>query len=256
MNEISLKNDQRKMVRASVRQAGIEVTFEDGIAGIVSYSEIPEIKDISMIQLLELPNPFEIKVLLRNQEEIELPWDFVRHFCDNGYKPEIGEVAAQGRKALGSVIRQIRERHNMSQKELAKIADISRATAVRIENGDHSPRYSTLQSIAGALKTTVTDLLSGNTYDNFENTHDYREASRVAEDRESTSQEGTKTINEQSARMKLEEALTRANNGEWRMALDSIREVEYFIVRVVVKEKNSSMSHYNAKQAFPGEDKS
>lgn len=247
MDVMPLKNDHRKMIRVSAHQEGIEVTFEDGTSGTVPYTEIPEIKDVSMMTSLELSGPFEIKVLLKNREEVELPWDFVRHYCDNEYKPRIEEIALQGRKALGNVIRQVREKQNITQEELAKLADISRATAVRIEKGEHSPRYSTLQSIAGALKTTVTDLLSGNLGGKIETNHDYRSMAQAVSEKEEGYQERTRNSYERSAQSKLEEALTRVNNGEWETALDCVKEAESLLSRILKKSGTGSKSHYTAK---------
>ena len=155
-----VKNAERMMTHAAAMNDGIEMTFADGCKGIIPFSDIHEIGDPSSLTGIELPNPYQVNIR-GSKETAELPWDFVRHYCDSSYQPRVEAVAAAGMQSLGKRIRAIRETAGMTQSELAKSAGIGRVTEVRIENGEQSPRYETLLAIARALKRPVEDLLAG-----------------------------------------------------------------------------------------------
>ena len=67
----------------------------------------------------------------------------------------------QGRRTLGGRIRQLRESAGLTQVALAELADIGRVTPVRLEKGEQSPKYKTLDAIATALGIAVPELLVG-----------------------------------------------------------------------------------------------
>ena len=48
-------------------------------------------------------------------------------------------------------MRRFRESAGLTQEALARAANIRRVTLVRLENGEQSPRFKTLKSIAQAL---------------------------------------------------------------------------------------------------------
>jgi transcriptional regulator with XRE-family HTH domain len=53
----------------------------------------------------------------------------------------------------------LREKHGLSQRDLAKRSKITHVTIARIETGVYDPRLSTLRALAKALKVKVADLL-------------------------------------------------------------------------------------------------
>ncbi len=63
-------------------------------------------------------------------------------------------------RALGARIRVIRREQEMSVVDLANAADISAGMLSKIENGQISPSLSTLQSIAGVLKVSLSMLFA------------------------------------------------------------------------------------------------
>jgi len=138
---------------------GIELTFADRCTGIIPFSDLPEIGNLSNLDALELPNPFELVLRNSQGETVELPWDFGRHYCDPSYQPRVETVAAAGRSSLGNRLRRLRESAGMTQDRLASEAGIGRVTLVRIENGEQSPRYQTMFELARALGRPLTHLL-------------------------------------------------------------------------------------------------
>jgi DNA-binding XRE family transcriptional regulator len=156
-----VKDAERMMTHAAARSDGVELTFADGCKGLIPFSDIPDIDAPSDLRGIELPNPYQVNIRGGKGDTVELPWDFVRHYCDSSYRPRIEAVAATGRQFLGKRVRTIREAAGMTQAELAAAAGIGRVTEVRIENGDQSPRYDTLVAIARALGRPIADFTAG-----------------------------------------------------------------------------------------------
>jgi len=147
------------MTSATLRPEGIEVAFADGHRGLVPFSAIPEITSGAVLVSMEIASPYEITLRPAQGEAVELPWDFVRHYCDPGYRPRVEAVGTAGRQSIGSRIRELRESAGMTQDHLARAAGIGRVTLVRIERGEQSPRYETLTGLASALGIPVSGLL-------------------------------------------------------------------------------------------------
>ena len=64
--------------------------------------------------------------------------------------------------------RRLREAAGLSQEELAFRADVHRTQISLIEGGHRSPRLYTLIKLAGALGASTDDLVSGITWEPFE----------------------------------------------------------------------------------------
>jgi DNA-binding XRE family transcriptional regulator len=158
---VHVKHAERMMTQAVATNEGVEITFADGCKSLIPFTDISEIDNPAKLTGIELPNPYQINIHGSKGEMVELPWDFVRHYCDSSYRTRIEAVASEGMKSLGKRIRAIRKSVGMTQSELATAAGIGRITEVRIENGEQSPRYETLSAIAHALKRPVGELLSG-----------------------------------------------------------------------------------------------
>ncbi len=159
MEAVLVNNADRMMLTAAPLEEGIELAFADGCAGLIPFSDLPEVGAGGGVAGLELPNPYEIVVTTDEGESIELPWDFARHYCDPLYRPRVEAVARQGRHILGRRIRALRDAAGLTQEELADRAAIERTTLASIEKGEQSPGFDTLSGIACALNQAVPDLL-------------------------------------------------------------------------------------------------
>ena len=61
---------------------------------------------------------------------------------------------------LSENVKKLRKRRELSQDKLAKLANITLTTLVKIESGaNNNPTLKTLKSLADALKVTVNDLI-------------------------------------------------------------------------------------------------
>ncbi|MBI4298227.1 MAG: helix-turn-helix transcriptional regulator [Chloroflexi bacterium] len=145
---------------ASLLKEGIEFTFADSCRGLVPFADISEVRELENVVSIELPNPYELILHTKLGEAIALPWDFARHYCDTSYRPRVEAIAVAGQQAIGHRIRQLRESAGLTQEVLAHAAGIGRVTLVRLENGEQSPRYETLVSLARALERPIQELLA------------------------------------------------------------------------------------------------
>ncbi len=159
MDVVVVKNANRMMTTASLLDDGVELSFADGHKGLIPYGEIPEVRNREGISGLELPNPYEMVLQTAKGESVEIPWDFARHYCDATYRPTIEAIAALGRQSIGERVRRYRESAGLTQKALARAAEIGRVTLVRLEKGEQSPRFKTLKAVADALGVDAPDLL-------------------------------------------------------------------------------------------------
>ena len=161
MSTVKVVNADRMMIAVTPGEDGINASFADGYSGTVPFRDIPEIGDRSGLNAIELPNPYEVILTTTGDERVELPWDFVRHYCDRTYRPKMELIAAEGRQVLGARVRAFREATGLTQEGLAASAGIGRATMIRLENGKHVPKLSTLRAVAQVLERPVEDLLTG-----------------------------------------------------------------------------------------------
>ena len=159
MDVVLVKNANRMMTTASLLDDGIELSFADGLKGLIPYGEVPEVGNREGISGLELPNPYEMVLQTAKGESVEIPWDFARHYCDATYRPTIEAIAALGRQTIGERVRRYRESAGFTQEALARAAEIGRVTLVRLEKGEQSPRFKTLKAVADALGMDAPDLL-------------------------------------------------------------------------------------------------
>ena len=156
---VLVKNANRMMTIASLLEHGIELSFADGASGLIPYSALPEIGQRATLSALELPNPYELVLKTTQGATVEIPWDFARHYCDASYRPTVEAIAMRGRLTLGQRVRRLRNSAGLSQDALARAAGIGRVTLVRLEKGEHTPRYKTLSAVARVLGVGVLDLV-------------------------------------------------------------------------------------------------
>lgn len=160
MTTAKVANADRMMIAITPNEEGVRAVFADGCHGTIPFRDLPEIGGLSGISAVELPNPFEVILTTTQAETVELPWDFVRHYCDPSYRVRMELIADLERKTLGDEVRRFREAAGLTQKALAHTAGIARVTLVRMENGKHTPKLDTLRAIASALELRVEDLLA------------------------------------------------------------------------------------------------
>lgn len=65
----------------------------------------------------------------------------------------------EGAKAFGMHLRRLRDERNLSQQELADLADMRKTTVQRIEWAQASPTLDTLLSLSQALEISLQELM-------------------------------------------------------------------------------------------------
>ena len=63
-------------------------------------------------------------------------------------------------KNLGIRIRQLRDKRNISQQDLAEMCNVEKTNLARIEAGRTNPTLLTMYKISTALKTSLADLVN------------------------------------------------------------------------------------------------
>ena len=156
--EVTVKNADRLLNAARVLPHGVEITFADGRSGVIPFDDIRGI-DRERLAGVELPSQHVLILRDANDESVDIPWDFARHYCDPAHRERSEAAESRGRTRLGNRVRDLRKHAGMTQQQLATAAGIGRVTLVRIENGSYSPRFRTLDALAHALNRPLTHLL-------------------------------------------------------------------------------------------------
>ncbi len=69
-------------------------------------------------------------------------------------------ISMSNNPKLQTNIRKLREKKELSQEKLARLADVANNTIIKIESGENqNPTLETLQKIAKALDITIDDLV-------------------------------------------------------------------------------------------------
>lgn len=159
---VRLNQAERMMtyLKIDTERRRILVRFADGMEGWIDAEEVSSSGKLDL-ESVNLPNPHEIEIATDKGDTIKIPWDFARHYCDPEYREREVEQRDQGRSVLGEKVASIRKEKEFTQEELAQAADIGRATLSRLENGEVSPRYETLEKVAKALQVKTPRLLTG-----------------------------------------------------------------------------------------------
>jgi len=154
-----LENGERMVTTATLTQSGLEITFADGRHGIIPTDAVFGSDRVPAVEDLRIPNPFVVQIVLRHKDVVEIPWDFARHYCDPTYAARVERGRNVGQATLGKRVQRLRLAAGLSQEILARRAGIGRVTLVRLERGEHSPRYETLVALSKALGVGLAELL-------------------------------------------------------------------------------------------------
>ena len=139
MNVVLVKNANRMMTTASLLDDGIELSFADGLKGLIPYGEVPEVKVREGIFGLELPNPLRDGPAngwgRERRNSLGLRPALLRRYLPANRRA----IAALGRQTVGERVRRFRESSGLTQQGLARAANIGRATLVRLEKENSPP---------------------------------------------------------------------------------------------------------------------
>ncbi len=162
---VLLPQAHKLMVRVEVDHAQrlLRVWFADGAVAIVPARKIEKAGKPATLDLntVRLSDPHVILVDNMDGGTEEIPWDFIRHYCDAEFARSEREKDRLSLKALGARVRHYREVTGLSQEELARKAKIGRITLSRIENGKLYAQTKTLSKIASVFRIGLAELIAG-----------------------------------------------------------------------------------------------
>ena len=100
MTTVKVANAERMMIAVTPNGTGISVSFADGHQGTVPFRDNSELAGHSRLKGVQLPNPYEFILPSTDDDTLEHPSDFVRHDCDQTYRPRMEMLAKQGEQTV------------------------------------------------------------------------------------------------------------------------------------------------------------
>lgn len=90
--------------------------------------------------------------------EAHISWFTIRALTDRGFAAHLATMADKRARQVGLRIRELRDRRDLTSKEVAQRAGITPQSLSRIEHGKHDVVVSTLQRILAAMGYSLKDL--------------------------------------------------------------------------------------------------
>lgn len=112
--------------------------------------------------------PFEINIPA-SPHSLEIPWDKLRVIMDKEFGKYLAEKSEEQSKLIGVKVKRLREKKEISSKELAERAGITPQTISRIEQGHTDVGFATLRKILAAMGYSLKDLANQETELEMEN---------------------------------------------------------------------------------------
>jgi transcriptional regulator with XRE-family HTH domain len=101
--------------------------------------------------------PFEI-IIPASPHSLEIPWDKLRVITDKEFGKYLAEKSEEQSKLIGLKVKRLREKKNISSKELAERAGVAPQTISRIEQGHSDVGFIILKKILTAMGYSLKDL--------------------------------------------------------------------------------------------------
>jgi transcriptional regulator with XRE-family HTH domain len=159
----------QKIRDAKFTNENIVVSFENGdVIEVPKGTLIPF--GVSNIEWNKLGfSPFEI-IIPASPNTLEIPWDKLRVITDKEFAKHLADKSEEQSKLIGVKVKRLRERNEISSKELAERAGVSAQTISRIEQGHTDVSFATLRKILAAMGYSLKDLANQEAELEMENT--------------------------------------------------------------------------------------
>ena len=150
-----------KLKSVQLTDGQLEIEFQDGCAGTISVAELDLTFSPQRIDEdhFNQKDGLEVK-LVNDDDEVVLPWDYIRAKIDSEYRDRQREQQNNELKALGQRLKNFRKAEDLNQEELATRAGIGRVTLSRLERGKQEPRFQTLMDLASAMDISFQKLIT------------------------------------------------------------------------------------------------
>lgn len=159
----------QKIRDAKFTNDNVVVSFENGdVIEVSKRTLIPF--GVTNIEWTKLDfSPFEI-IIPASPNSLEIPWDKLRVITDKEFAKYLAEKSEEQAKLIGVKVKRLRERKEISSKELAERAGVAAQTISRIEQGHTDVSFATLRKILASLGYSLKDLANQETELEMENT--------------------------------------------------------------------------------------
>lgn len=151
----------QRIVAAEWQARGLVVRFADGLVCLAPATDVQGGHRSAPTGLALDPKDPSCLIVSFGRRKEHLPWDFLRHFGDAGYRAAASRNMKQTLTHLSRRIRERRQTAELTQQALADRAGLSRATIARLELGSGGVTLATLERIAGALGSTYDSVFGG-----------------------------------------------------------------------------------------------
>jgi Zn-dependent peptidase ImmA (M78 family)/DNA-binding XRE family transcriptional regulator len=146
----------QRFAEANIDGEQLVVRFENGDEVRVNANRLLGVEGAPQWGELEV-SQYELR-LTAGEERHEVAWVDVRALDDASFAGYLAERAAEEARQVGHRLRSLRERRNLSSRELAERAGINPQSLSRIERGRHDVVFSTLQRLLAAMNYDLADL--------------------------------------------------------------------------------------------------
>ena len=160
MQATKVQNTDRMMTSAEVSHLGLSVAFADGVAALVPWERVEKVGGLPEVASVSLDTPYLALARTVGGETVEIPWDFARHFGDPDYRKRMDDLALRGQRKFAMRLRDRRRGAGLSQRQLAEMSGVGKATVARLETAAQSPRLETIRRLAAALDSPIHALLT------------------------------------------------------------------------------------------------
>ena len=160
MEAATVQNANRMMISAKPSAKGLKIAFADGVVSVVPWERVCQGGGASELASLSLDSPYLALARTVDGETVEIPWDFARHFGDAEYRKRADDWALRGQRKFAMRLRDRRRGAGLSQRQLAEMSGVGKATVARLETAAQSPRLDTIRRLAAALDSPIHALLT------------------------------------------------------------------------------------------------
>ena len=89
------------MIGVEASHDGLRVSFADGLVSVAPWESVVGVGGQSEVVSIEVDTPYEAVIRTRGGDEVEIPWDFARHFGDADYRDRMAEETLRGQRKFG-----------------------------------------------------------------------------------------------------------------------------------------------------------
>lgn len=117
---------------------------------------------------VELPDPYSLRIGMREGEGEEFPADYLRYLADPEYARQQQERAERSQRRWGKHVQVLRKRYKLSRRDLAQRAGLTESELARLERGEIPASLDVLRRLAQALNLPLKELLPSEEISNRE----------------------------------------------------------------------------------------